>query len=101
MTDTEFTDEQKQYLQGFHAGSGMLRTLPLAVLPTGNGQATWAATLGIAPDPKPHGEAEELLIGPDALQRAAQDRFIAAGKKLVPEEQAKRTKFGLDTWDEV
>src|SRR5206468_6724118 len=85
----------------FSAGSGMTRTVPLAVLPAANGQATWSATLGIAPAPKPHGAGEEMLIGPDAPQRAAQDRFIAAGKKLVPEEQAKRTKFGLDTWDEV
>ena len=102
MTDAEFTEEQKQYLQGFTAGSGMMtRTLPLTVLPGGNGQSTWSATLGIAPTPKPHGTGEEMLIGPDALQRAAQDRFIAAGKKLVPEEQAKRTRYGLDTWDEV
>jgi ferredoxin-nitrite reductase len=82
MTEQEFTEEQKQYLQGFAAGSGVGRTIPLAIAPA---QA--------APEPAP--------VGPDAPQRAAQDRFTASGKKLCPEEQAKRNKHGLDMWDEV
>ncbi len=83
----EFTDEQKQYLQGFAAGSGLNRSLPVL-----GQQATWARTLGAS---------EEVVAGPDALQRAAQDRFTAAGKKLTPEENAKRTLVGLDIWDEM
>src|SRR5205823_7988445 len=39
--------------------------------------------------------------GPDAAQRSAQDRFLAEGKKLCPEEQAKRKLHGLDVWDMV
>ena len=41
------------------------------------------------------------LIGPDALQHAAQDRAVAAGGKLVAEETAKRQRHPLDRWDEV
>ena len=35
------------------------------------------------------------------LQRAAQDRTVAAGGKLVPEEEAKRKKPPLDRFDEI
>ena len=87
MTNQEFTEEQKNYLQGFAVGSGLTRTLPLTVV-------------GAAPSPV-RGPAEEIVVGPDGPSRKAQDRFIAAGKKLVPEEQAKRNKNGLDLWDEV
>jgi ferredoxin-nitrite reductase len=81
----DFTEEQKNYIQGFAAGSGIAR-MPLTVLPT-------------LPARPP---VEEIVqIGPDARQRKAQDRFIAAGKKLCNEEQAKRNKHGLDIWDEV
>ena len=30
LIDTDFTEEQKNYLQGFAAGSGLTRSLPLA-----------------------------------------------------------------------
>src|SRR5690349_20515306 len=84
MLEQEFSEEQKQYLQGFAVGSGMTRSIPLAVL-------------GIPSN----ASAQSAPIGPDALQRAAQDRFLAADKKLTPEEQAKRNKNPLDLWDEV
>jgi ferredoxin-nitrite reductase len=87
MIDPEFTDEQKNYLQGFAAGSELTRSLPLAVV----GTAARAAT----PAPR------ETPIGPDAAGRAAQDRFISEGQKLCAEEQAKRKLNGLDTWDLV
>jgi ferredoxin-nitrite reductase len=35
------------------------------------------------------------------IHRAAQDRFVAAGKTLVPEEQAKRQGHPFDLWDEL
>src|SRR5581483_8212431 len=84
MSDQAFTEEQTNYLQGFVAGSRMSTPFPLAVLPDAAGR-----------DPA------ETPSGPDSLQRLAQDRAIAAGKKLVVEEQAKRNKSGLDLWDEV
>src|SRR5438477_9687177 len=75
MNQQEFTDEQKQYLDGFVAGSGMRKSI----------------SLPMAPDQQ----------GPADIHRKAQDRFTAAGKKLVAEEQAKRAKNGLDIWEEV
>ncbi len=85
----QFTSEQKNYLEGFAIGSGMTRSL--VSLPT------FAGVLGNAPGPKPR--VEEGSSGPDAMNRAAQDRFLAEGKTLTPEEKAKRKKNGLDVWD--
>jgi ferredoxin-nitrite reductase len=90
-----FTEEQTHYLQGFAAGSGLTRTLPLAVLPT------FASTLGMPPQAKPHDSGESRPVGPDAPNLMAQDRVLADGKKLCAEEQAKRTLNGLDVWDMV
>ena len=87
LIDNDFTEEQKNYLQGFAAGSGLTRSLPLAVL--------GAAPAAAAPI------ARETPVGPDSAGRAAQDRVLAEGKKLCAEEQAKRKLNGLDTWDLV
>src|SRR5438132_10962855 len=70
-----FTDDQKNYLDGFVAGSQLVRSLSLPV----------SSQSPVSSDP----------------HIAAQDRFIAAGKKLCPEEQAKRNLNGLDTWNLV
>jgi ferredoxin-nitrite reductase len=78
MTDPGFTDEQKQYLDGFLRGIAVRRG-------------------GGAPVP-----AEIATVTAETdIHRAAQDRFIAAGKKLVPEEEAKRKAHPLDMWDEL
>lgn len=107
----EFTDEQKNYLQGFLSGSDIARTMqglpPLSSLSrvlgmpsangqtldghNGNGQANGVATPA----------TEALPTGPEAIHYLAQNRFIAAGKKIVAEEVAKRKKFPLDMWDEM
>src|SRR5262249_14994135 len=52
---------------------------------------------GAAPAPP----AEPAPSGPEAIHRAAQDRFLAEGKKLTAEEMAKRAKNPLDMWDEM
>jgi len=75
MTET-FTEEQKNYLDGFVTGSGLRRGLSLPVAP--------------APAARP-----------TDIHSAARDRLTAAGKKLVNEEQAKSAKDGLALWDEV
>jgi ferredoxin-nitrite reductase len=75
---TEFTDQQKRWLEGFTSG--------LAARKAASPRATSAAS---------------QPIGPDALQYAAQDRTVAAGGKLVAEEKAKRERHPLDRWDEV
>jgi ferredoxin-nitrite reductase len=78
--DRERDRAQKQYLQGFVAGIEARRAA--AGLP--GGFAGTAASPAPADDP----------------QRAAQDRTVAAGGKLVAEEEAKRAKHPLDRWDE-
>lgn len=96
----DFTDEQKHYLQGFVAGSGLAQSYPAG--------ATFAGALGLAPDQlpgggrKPHGgDGTELPAGPEAVHFRAQDRIVAEGGKLCAEEQAKRKRFPLDVWDDV
>ena len=74
MNDQPFSTEQQEYLKGFMAGVEAKRG-PIA----GGGEPA---------DPKD-------------LQRAAQDRTIAAGGKLVPEEEAKRKKNPLDRFGEI
>jgi ferredoxin-nitrite reductase len=77
--DPVLTEQQKQYLEGFLAG-----------LKNRGGAA--------APAPAASASAPS---GPDAIHIAAQDRFVAAGAKLVAEELAKRAKHPFDMWDEM
>ncbi len=69
-----FTEEQKQYLEGFLGGVMARRAAQVA-----------------SPSPSAVAAAD--------IHRAAQDRAIAAGGKLTPEEQAKREFHPLDLWD--
>ena len=78
-----FDEPQKQWLQGFVSG---LEARKAADRLGAHGAAT---------------AAEAPTAAADALQRAAQDRTVAAGGKLVPEETAKRQRHPLDRWDEV
>jgi ferredoxin-nitrite reductase len=71
--DIGFTEEQKQYLEGFLGGVLAKRAVPVAV----------------PASPPPAFD----------VHRAAQDRVIAGGGKLTPEEQAKREYHPLDLWD--
>src|SRR4051812_10232606 len=77
----EFDDQQKQWLQGFVSGIEARKAADKLARRTSGDQAP--------------------LVGPDALQFAAQDRTVAAGGKLVAEETAKRARHPLDRWDEV
>lgn len=87
-----FTHEQQNYLQGFAIGSDVARAVRgLPVLSGGAvGNAATMVQLGPAPASNP--------LRPDL---AAQDRFLAEGKKLCPEEQAKRDKDPHAMWDEM
>ncbi len=69
----DFTDEQKRYLEGFMSGVAARRPPPAPAAPA----------------------------GPEAIHISAQDRFTAAGARLVPEEKAKRDKNPFDMWDEI
>ena len=76
MSGDAFSGEQQEYLKGFISGVEARRSslgLPLAP---------------VAPGSEPAPSADP--------QRAAQDRVLASGGKLVPEEQAKRATDPLD-----
>jgi ferredoxin-nitrite reductase len=80
MDDAGFSAEQQEYLKGFMVGVEARRgALGLPAAPMG--------------EAAPH--------DPNDLQRAAQDRTVAAGGKLTPEEEAKRKKHPLDRFDEI
>ncbi len=85
-SDSILSDEKKLYLEGFIRGVAARQGNPLP------GAALAALTAGA-----PAGEATEL----HPLHRAAQDRVVAAGKKLTAEEEAKRRKNPFDMWDEI
>ena len=78
-----FTDDQKQYLEGFIAGIASKRGIALP-----NEAAS-------APHPAPPS------CDPPDMHRAAQDRAVAAGGALTPEELAKREKHPFDIWDDI
>jgi ferredoxin-nitrite reductase len=84
----ELSVEQKEYLSGFTSGLEITRARA--------GLPTFAATLTA----KGQSAEKIVVIGPDALAHQAGDA-IPAGKKLVPEEIAKRTKHPFDRWDEI
>lgn len=87
-----FTDEQQQYLEGFAAGC---RALGVSGIPT------FAATLAAAGGGLP--SAPAAVGPPDArdIHWDLQEQLLADGKKLVPEEQAKRNKDPFQMWDEM
>src|SRR5436853_382090 len=92
MSSEIFSDEQKQYLQGFIAGSAMRG---------GSAQSTFGGALAIAPADAKAPAAQDIPQGPERIHFEAQDRFTAAGKELVREEQAKRKTHPLDIWDKI
>ena len=79
MSAQDFTEEQRRYLEGFVVGR--------AGAPRLAGPASrWAAKA--APGREP--------AGPDKRALAAMARFEAAGRKLSPEEKAKRDEHPFD-----
>ena len=79
----DFSDEQKRYLEGFVSG-----------------QAAARAAKGLGPLFPIAGGGDAAPAGPEAIHFRAQSRFLAEGKKLVVEEEAKR-RNPLDMWDEL
>ena len=79
MGGQDFTDEQKRYLEGFVSGV----------------QASRAAA-GLKPLGGVVGVTEPA--GPDAAHLKAMVHFEAEGKKLVPEEKAKRDEHPFDAY---
>jgi ferredoxin-nitrite reductase len=74
----DFTDEQKRYLEGFSSG--------LQISRIGRGLGGGAS------------KATSEPTGPDAAHIKAQDRLIAAGKKLADPEKFKREEHPFDAY---
>ena len=95
MTDTTgFTEEQKQYLQGFVAGADSARAsrgLPAIAQPPTSNLVGAPTDLTISAQP----------TGPDAIHHEAWTRTEAEGGKLCKEEKAKRDKNPFDMWDHM
>jgi ferredoxin-nitrite reductase len=81
---SDFTPEQKHYLEGFVSG---IRARGGAAFPN-PGNAPQAA-----PEPKP--------MGPDAPHLVAQDEAIKAGKKLADQEKWKREEHPFDAYHKL
>ncbi|HWB51888.1 MAG TPA: NirA family protein [Stellaceae bacterium] len=81
-----FTDEQKQYLEGFITAIANKRGTDLPGTAAVGGPASGG-------NPRPG--------DPMAIHDEAQDRVVASGRKLTPEEIAKRDKHPFDIWDEM
>ncbi|MBW3625036.1 MAG: NirA family protein [Armatimonadetes bacterium] len=96
VNEQPFTEEQKQYLQGFAAGAQLWK----ADRVPGGSPVGFASpsTPGTPPEPPTELPPPDF---PEAIHRRAQDRFLAEGKKLVPEELEKRKKHPLDRWDDI
>jgi ferredoxin-nitrite reductase len=84
-----FTAEQKLYLEGFTSGLQAGRSARGLASAPGSIGANGSA----APDAGP--------IGPDAAAIEAQDRFVAAGKKLSDPEKFKRELNPLDGYEKL
>ena len=92
MQDSGFTEDQKQYLEGYIAALVKKRSAPLP---------TVSSSLGANAQASSTQSAEIQLKDPAFIHIAAQDRWVEGGGKLVPEEVAKRAKHPFDMWDEM
>lgn len=79
---TDFTSEQKRYLEGLASG------LQVARSSLGGGVACHSG-----PE-----QGETTPSGPDRIHVEAQNKVIAAGKKLSAEEKTKREQHPFDLW---
>jgi ferredoxin-nitrite reductase len=98
IADAGFSEEQQQYLSGFVAGTDAARAA--------RGLPTFAATLGLSSaEARRPTEAEKKIPAgyhaAEGIHIAAQERQLAAGKKLTAEETAKRAKNPFEMWDEM
>jgi len=86
----EFTEEQKQYLEGFISGIARRRGIDVPAQSASTDRS--AQSSGSLPDGRAAATDWHTL---------AQDRVIRAGGALVSEEIAKREKHPFDMWDEI
>ncbi len=98
MSDSQgFSDEQKNFLQGFAIGSDVARKVSGLPVLSGSGSGE-TVTVGTSAAPRAAGE---LPVDPAEAHIDAQDEQVAKGGKLVGEEKAKRDKPAQDLWDDM
>src|SRR5215813_2451966 len=92
VQDLGFTEEQKQYLEGY-----------IAALIKKRGGKTPMYSSSVQHDAQTGSKkfGRQWLRDPAYIHLEAQDRWTKAGGKLVPEELAKRAKHPFDMWDEM
>src|SRR5438034_10917562 len=83
VQDSGFTEEQKQYLEGFIAALVKKRgaDMPISLSSVQHNAQVGGSEAG-----------GQRLTDPSYIHLEAQDRWLKAGAKLVPEELAKRAK---------
>lgn len=86
---TDFTSEQKRYLEGLASG------LQVAKSALGTGMAFTGSSNGST------GQGESAPSGPDRIHFEAQNKVIAAGKRLSAEEKTKRERHPFDIWGDM
>lgn len=92
------SDEQKQFLQGFAMGSDVARAVRGLPILSGSGSSCEAPVVaGSTVSPV----VSTTSSPSETLQIAAQNRFLAEGKTLCKEEQAKREKDPFSLWNEI
>ena len=90
-----FSDEQKNYLQGYALGSDVAKVVRgLPVISDSARAGSGDAIVQVGP-------AGADMIGPDAAMHAALQRTETDGGKLCNEEVAKREKHMCDIWDDI
>jgi ferredoxin-nitrite reductase len=81
----DFSSEQKRYLEGFVAG--------VQIAKAAKSVAGGPAASGAAAPPEP--------TGPDAAAFKAQNRVLAAGRKLSDQEKFKREEHPFDSYERL
>ena len=89
----EFTEEQKNYLQGFALGSDVAKVV--RGLPVISDSARTGSTIQLGP------EGASTFHGPDQIHHEAFAKVESDGGKLCKEEKAKQEKNSLDMWTEM
>jgi ferredoxin-nitrite reductase len=81
---TDFSDEQKRYLEGFMSGLQVARV---------------GRNVGLGGAGAPAASTEPT--GPDAVHIKAQDKLTASGKKLADQEKFKREQHPFDAYERL
>ena len=93
-SESGFTEEQQNYIQGFAMGADVARTVRGLPVISDSGRNASGSVVEVGP-------AGASVVGPDALVHQAVAETEAAGGKLCNEEKAKQEKHPSDLWGEI